>query len=381
MVGWNIKENVRKLKDISTLGITDTAANAISAFFWFYLAALLGETEYGQISHILAITGLASTVAMLGSENTLMVYPAKNVKIQSTIYLITGISGIITAITLFVLYNNIESSILVIGYVIFGLASHEILGRKLYKDYSKLLILQRVLMIGLCLGLYHLMGLNGIILGLGFAYFPYLVRIYQGFKEYKIDLGLIKTRYKFMTNSYLTRVIDTLGSSTDRLIIVPMFGYALLGNYQLGLQFLALLDVLPAIIYKYTLPHDSSGNPNIKLKKMTVIVSSIIASSAIILAPFVIPAIFPKFGAAIEIIQIMSLSIIPASISYSYTSKLLGSEKSKAVLIGYIVYLVVLIFGILSLGQIYGINGAAISMVIATTSQMSVLVITNKFSK
>jgi O-antigen/teichoic acid export membrane protein len=379
MTGWNVRENIRKLKDISTLGVTDTAANAISAFFWFYLAALLGETQYGQISHVLAITGLASTIAMLGSENTLMVYPAKNVKIQSTIYLITGISGIITAITVFALYNNIESSVLVVGYVIFGLASHEILGRKLYQDYAKLLIIQRVLMIGLCIGLYHALGLNGVILGLGLAYFPYLIRIYRGFKECKIEFGLLKTRHKFMANSYLTRVTDTLGSSTDRLIIAPMFGYALLGNYQLGLQFLALLDVLPAIVYKYTLPHDSSGNPNIKLKKITVVISTIIASLTIILAPLVIPAIFPKFNAAIEIIQILSISIIPASIAYAYTSRLLGSEKSKIVLIGYVLYLLVLVAGIITLGSVFGINGAAISMVIATTSQTIFLVTLSRY--
>ncbi len=378
---WNIRDNLRKLKDISTLGITDIAASAISAFFWFYIAALISETEYGQISHILAFTGLASTIAMLGSENTLMVYSAKNVKIQSTIYAITGIFGIIVSIAVFVLYQSAESSVLVIGYVIFGLASHEILGRKMYKLYSKFLITQKVLMIALSIGLYHVFGISGVILGLGIAYFPYLIRIYQGFKESKIDFGLVKTNFRFMTNSYLTRIVDVLGSSTDRLIIAPMFGYALLGNYQLGLQFLALLDILPIIVYKYTLPHDSSGNPNIKLKKVTIMISCIVSVLAVTLSPYLVPLFFPKYQVAIGIIQIMSVSVIPASISYAYSSKLLGAEKSKLVLFGYGIYLAVLVIGIFTLGNIFGINGAAASLVIATTSQAVFLVISSRFMK
>jgi len=184
-----------------------------------------------------------------------------------------------------------------------------------------------------------------------------------------------------MTNSYLTRIVDVLGSSTDRLIIAPMFGYALLGNYQLGLQFLALLDILPIIVYKYTLPHDSSGNPNIKLKKVTIMISCLVSVLAVTLSPYLVPLFFPKYQVAIGIIQIMSVSVIPASISYAYSSKLLGAEKSKLVLFGYGVYLAVLVLGIFTLGNVFGINGAAASLVIATTSQAVFLVISSRFMK
>ena len=69
-ISWKkIIHNVAKLRDVSTIGITDTVASAISAVFWFYMAALLGAEQYGEISYFLAIAGLASSLAMLGSDN------------------------------------------------------------------------------------------------------------------------------------------------------------------------------------------------------------------------------------------------------------------------------------------------------------------------
>ncbi len=377
----SIKNEIFKLKDISIIGISDTVASGISAIFWFFMAAVMGAEQYGELSYFLAIAGLASSIAMVGSENMLMVYPAKNVKIQSTTYFITSISGSIVTIIIFMLFLKIETSVLLVGYVIFGLASHEILGRKLYVTYSRFLISQRILMVVLAVGFYYIMGTDGVILGLGLAYFPYIIRIYKGFKETKIDFSLIRNRIGFIVNSYAMKVVDTLGSSTDRLIIGPMFGFALLGNYQLGYQFIALLDIIPTIVYKFTLPHDASGNENVKLKKGLIFVGIISALSGYFLSPIILPFTFPKYIEAIEIIQIMSLSMIPSSIAYAYTSKLLGAEKTKIVLIGYVVYLIALIIGIITLGEYFGINGAAFAIVISSTSQTVVLVTGEKFGK
>ena len=73
---------------------------------------------------------------------------------------------------------------MVIGYVIFGLATSEILGNKLYRSYSKYLILQKILMISLGIGLYSY-GVNGIIFGIALSYSPYLIRIYKEIRNTK----------------------------------------------------------------------------------------------------------------------------------------------------------------------------------------------------
>ena len=37
------------VKDLSLIGSIDIAAVSISAVFWFYVASLLGPTNYGEI--------------------------------------------------------------------------------------------------------------------------------------------------------------------------------------------------------------------------------------------------------------------------------------------------------------------------------------------
>ena len=56
---------------------------------------------------------------------------------------------------------------------------------------------------------------------------------------------------------------------TPSIFVAPLFGFAILGNYQLGIQLVAILGILPGIVYQYILPRDSSGESNKKLKKLT----------------------------------------------------------------------------------------------------------------
>ena len=376
-----IQKFILNIKGLSVIAISDIIASAISSIFWLFMASILGAENYGQINYFISIAAIASSLSILGSDNTLFVYTAKKIRLESTIYFITLISGVIASIILFLIFYNLEMSVLSLGYVIFGLAGHEILGRKLYATYSKFLITQRILMIVLSLGLYYILGSDGVLLGLGLAFFPYLIRIFKGFKETKIDFSLLKPRMNFMMNSYIMKIMDAFSGSVDKLIIAPLLGFVILGNYQLGIQFLSLLEILPAIAYKYTLPHDATGNSNIKLKKIIVIGSAGMAALGIIGAPIILPVVFPQYVESIGIIQIMSLAVIPASITYMYTSKFLGTENSKIVLLSSGTYFVVSLIGILILSSIYGINGAAVSLVIATTSQMCFLILAGYFLK
>ncbi len=380
--GWNkIKSIVTRFKDLTTLGFANILSSAISGIFWVYLASLLGTVHYGEVSYFIAIAGIASTISFLGAGNTIIVYTAKGEKIQSTIFFITIISGLIASIVLFFIFYDVGVSLYILGYLIFNLATAEILGRKLYTDYSKYLITQKILFVGFALAFYYLMGPQGVILGIAVSFFPYFLRVYKGFKESKINMSVIKSRFGFMMNSYGLDLSKTFSGQTDKLIIAPILGFALLGNYQLGIQFLSLLSLLPNIVYQYILPHDASGNPNIKLKKLTIVVSVFLAILGISLSPVVLPVLFPQFKEAIEVIQIISLAIIPFSINLVYTSKFLGNGKSKVILVGSGIYLLVQILGILFLGQLYGINGVSAALVLAATSESVYLVITDRFIK
>ena len=169
-----------------------------------------------------------------------------------------------------------------------------------------------------------------------------------------------------------------LGGSTDKLIIAPLLGFALLGNYQLGLQFLAMLNILPAIVYKYVLPHDASGESSIKLKLLTILASGIIALFAFFFSPWVVLQIFPKYLEAAEIIPILSLTIIPSTVILFYTSKFLGREDNIPIFIGSIMYLTMLIILIIILGRMFNLVGIATAFIISVTTQMIYFIIIDK---
>ena len=375
---WNKIKN-SGIKGITTIGISDIIGNGISAGFWFYLASLMSTESYGQISYFIAIGGIASTISLLGSANTITVHTAKNHKTESTLYITSLIITSISAIIVAIIFYNIEIMAYVFGAVIFGLSSSEILGRKLYKSYSKYVIIQKLLMVGLALGLYNLIGINGVILGLGLAFLPYTFRIYKGFRETKIDFSLFKKHSKFITYNYIISLSTSFSGHLDKIIIVPILGFAILGNYALAIQLLAILEIIPGIIFKYILPHDATGNPNKKLKQITILSSIGLAGIGIIVSPIIIPIFFPKYVEAIQVFQIVSVSIIPTTISFTIISKILGLEKSKLLLISSGIYLMSQISLILLLGKIYGINGVAVAFVISVSIQCIVLTYMDKF--
>jgi len=122
------------------------------------------------------------------------------------------------------------------------------------------------------------------------------------------------------------------------------------------------------IFYKYTLPHDASGSPTRKIKIVVVIVTVLITVLAFTILPTIIPIVFPKYVDAIESMQIVSLAVIPTTITLLFTSKFLGMEKSKVVLISKLVNLAVLISGVVILGQMFGVNGVATAFLLSAIS-------------
>jgi O-antigen/teichoic acid export membrane protein len=367
-------------KDITSLGIASFITNAIGGVFWLYMASMLGTEKYGEISYFISIAILASTIALLGMSTTVIVYTSKGVKIQSTAYLSGIISAITTSIILFYIFiNDVGISIYIFGFVTFTLITSNYLGQKLYSKYSKINIIQKILLVIFAVGFYHLMGLEGIILGIGISFILFFGIIIKSFKEMKIDYSIFRSRYKFILNSFLLDLTRASSGSVDKLIIAPLLGFALLGNYQLGIQYIALLHIVPGIVFQYTLAHDAIGNQNKSLKKIVILFSVLLAILSIIFAPIFVPILFPEFVEAVEIIQVMSLAIIPASIITTNASKYLGRTESKIVLIGSGVYLCSQIILILILGTIWGVNGATISIVIATTIHAFYYIIINRF--
>jgi len=380
-----IKDKIRKhfsvFKDISFLSIAFIVPSIIGAIFWFYVASLVGVEDYGEITYYLTIAGISSGVTMLGTQNSLTVYAAKGERLLPIISLITFPISAIGAIIVFFMFFNLGASIQVFSYVIFSLVTAEFLGRKLFKSYMKITIIQKLLMVILSIFLYFLLGSDGIIIGISFSFIPFIILYYKEFKNTKIDFKVLKDKKEFMINNYLLSFTRMFAGSIDKIIIVPIFGFTVLGNYALGMQFYVIMLIIPNIIYQYILPQDATGNPSIVLKKLTVFVSIVLTVLGIVLAPIIIELMFPEFLDAVIIIQIISLGVIPGTINFMYISKFLGNLQNKIVLISSGIFLVTIISGIIFLGELFDVHGIAVSFVLAGIAESIFLIYCNKFYK
>ena len=363
---------LQRIKELVTLGSGDVIGSVLSAIFWFYLASQIKPDAYGEIHWFLGIVGIFSYVALFGTLNTITVYSAKNIKIQSTLYLISLIAGaILSLVVIFVFpsFYEIDSGILLIAYVINTLALGDLLGRKLYSTYSKYVLTQKGLTLGLGLLFFYYFGYDGILFALALSYVFYIKRIFIIFREQKINFNLVKERIGFITNNYMMFLLAGFNGQIDKIIIAPLLGFTLLGNYSLALQAITIMMIFSAIFYKYILPQDSSGKNTKNLKIFAIIVSISVSLVGIFLGPTLIEVFFPKYLEAKDAIQIMSVVIAPSTIALILESQFLGSEKSRVVLIGAIISLVILICGMIILGLNFGIIGLAWSLIIATSAK------------
>ena len=374
----NFKEKIFGHKDLVSIGSANLLGNGISAIFWFSLASLINPEEYGQIHYFLAIAGMAQLLSLISTTNALQVYVAKNIKIHSTLFFISIIAGIVSSLVVFLFFSRTDTSLLVLGYIIFELSNGFLLGKKLFSNYAKFFLTQKILTVIFGFGLYFTFGVDGIIFGLVLSYVPYIWILVNEFRNTRIDFSLLKPRKGFLINNYGINISSAVGGQMDKLIIAPILGLELLGNYSLAMQFLVILLLLPTTVFKYLLTQDSSGKNTKNLKKNTIFASIGLAVFGIVVLPMIIPILFPNYIDTVIAIQIISVAIIPSTIGIFYDSKLLSIEKSKFLVIGKGIGFFTVISGFVILGPIYGIIGLAVTLVVSSCLQTLVVIIASK---
>ena len=372
---WKDIKNIRGLRDVTTIGSSNIIGTSITSVFWILIAGLLGTESYGELGYFLSIIGISSVIAMIGGGYTMQVYTAKGIKIESSLYFIGIITSTVAAVVLFLIFENLGVSISVIGIVVFNFILFETLGKKLYKKYFKIFVAQKILFVIISFVLYSVFGPEGILIGYGVSMLIFSQIIYKSFRNTVVDFSIIKERTKFISHVYLADLSATARNHVDKLIIAPLLGFSFLGNYFLGLQVLALMLIIPNIVFKYTLPEDSTGKSTGKIKILTIIISVCVALLGIFLAPLVIPIILPEYTDTVDLIPILSIVLIPRTISILLTSNFLGQENSKYVPIGNAITFGVLIITIFPLVELFGITGAAIAYVIGFSSNTVFMVI------
>ena len=212
-------------KSIGLIGSADIIGTGIATIFWFFLASQIEPTQYGEIHYLLSIAGLAYLISVIGTSESIMVYGAKNIKLQPTLFLISILAGIISSIIILLIFYRFDMSFIVLAYVINDLSIAYLIGKKLFSNYSKYILVQKILTLGFGLGFYYLFGIDGIIYGLALSYVHFVIIIFKVFRESKINFPLLKSHSGFITNNYAMNVIGGLRGNLDKIIIVPLIGF------------------------------------------------------------------------------------------------------------------------------------------------------------
>ena len=371
--------NKNNLKELSSIGFSDVIGTGVTALFWFFLASLIEPDQYGEIFFYLGIASIVSSVVLFASQNTITVYIAKKIRIQTTLYFISLCAAFVGSLVVILWFYRLDIGLVVFAYVINTLAIGEILGKKLFTTYSKYVLIQKFSFVLLGISFFYLFGINGILYAIALSYLAYIIIIFRGLKNDRINFPLVKEHIGFITNNYFFSIIQIVRSQIDKIIIPAVLSFTILGNYALALQIMAILIMFPNIIYKYILPYDASGQSNKKIKLLTIIVSILLSISGIVLAPTLIPIILPEYTESILAIQIMSVVVIPTAVTSILTSKLLGMENSRHVLVSRLISLILICPGMVILGTTFEIIGIAWAYVIANTASAISLGISSYF--
>ncbi|AJM91267.1 lipopolysaccharide biosynthesis protein [Nitrosopumilus piranensis] len=374
----SLKSIIRESKNLGLLGITIYSASLISGLFFLYIAPLLGPEKYGELSYLYSISNIIFALCFFGGGSIILIYIPKGVKIFPVIGIISLFSCFIGSVIAFIFLNDFVISLLILSLSISNLATNELLAKQQYKSYSKYIFTQRISFVVLSIGLYHVFDISGLLLGIGLSNLFFIPRIIFSFKESKIDFSLIKPRFKFMLNNYALWITRVGYGYMDRLIISPIHGFEILGNYELAGQIVAFMYIFPIVIHSFVQPRDAKKISTRKVKTGAIILSVLFAVLVSILAPIILPLLFDEFSTSIMFVSIMAFAIIPHMISRLNASRFLGNEMSKIVIIGSGLHLGVLILGIIVLGGQFGTMGLAISFLLSEITEAVFLSLMHK---
>ena len=371
----------KKFKDISLIGSAEIIGTAISSVFWLFLASQISPENYGEIFYYLGIAGIASAFVLFGTQNSITVFSSKNIQIESTLYFISLILGLVASFVIMIIFYRVDIVFLLFGYVINTLAMGELLGKKAFALYSKYILIQKILTLFLGISFFYIFNEEGILYALSISYIFFSIIIVKRFRKTKINFSILKDKSKFLFDNYIIEIITKSNTHLNKLIIAPFLGFAILGNFSLAMQLVNVGLVFTLIVFKYTITYDAQGQENKKLKKITLLVSIGISLLGVLLSPYLIPVFFSEYVEVIDVVQIAIFSIIPLTITKLYTSKFLGQENSKRVLFSKIISMVSFILGILVLGSFYGIIGVAFAYLFSSILESLCLIPKEKFLK
>jgi len=339
------------------------------------MASIFEQSEYGLLGFLMSIANVAHAVSSLGIGKTRIVYGSKKENIYSATYTVGLVSTSITSLIIYALTQNVGLAFLSWGLMMFLLKTSELNSKGEYRALAKHRILRSSLTVVLAIGLFQILGINGVILGFALATLPTFGGLYQYAKKKNFSIAILRPKVSFMTTSWLFKLNNMLFWWGDKLIIGTVFGLSFLGTYQLAAQYLMLLDTIPRALFQYLLPQESQGHQNKKIKILSVGIACFIVLISIMFVPYLIEFFFPDYSESIFPAQIMSIAIVPITIYSIFETQFFGKEKPRIAVIGTGLQTVFYFALLLILGAEYGLIGVAIAFLISTMIRVTYYII------
>jgi len=339
------------------------SSSGLQAIFYIIFAFLLSPEEYGRLSYLIAIAGVASIVSRFGLNHSVVVFQAKND--FSTVTQINFLALITTSIAAIILLSvDIFAAFLTLSSSIFLMYVHNLLGSKNYKQFVFWNMIKGALIIVIPVIGYLFFEFEGILLGIAIAYFISSLKYFQNISFGNDFLQKIKTNFKIFIHNFGVDASTNLVKFVDKLIIAPIAGFAILGIYQLNLQILIGLEIIPIALHSFLLSEESSGTKHLKTTIFVLLLSVVLVGLIIFLTPILIPEFFPKYKEGIESLQILVLSLIPLTISAILNAKLQAKNSTK---VGFsaIIRIGSLIILLIILGSNFGLMGLSYAVLLS----------------
>lgn len=366
-------------KGLAVVTSGNAFASLLGGLFWFLIATILPVNEYGILNFHISIATVGSLVALLGLNTVMVTFvPKGNMTVRNEAVQLSFISAAIISTITFVVIGSFTTSLLLFGLTLFTMSWSNAIATKSYRTYFLRVVAQRICQIGLSIAFYFSFGTEGLILGyaiaslaFSFDYFRYL--------KFNFSFPELKKKLTFMLHSYSQSVSTNISLYLDKLVVGQLFGFATLGLYQISFQFLMFLALIPMSLYQYLLPRESLNMEN----KRFVLAGMAVAITACLVFYFTVPVIidrfFPKFVDSIPSSQIMVLGVIPMTVSSILNSKFIGREKTRPVVIGSLVYIVLLLVCEVTLGGLFGLIGLSVSVLTSLIGQCLMLLLSSRF--
>lgn len=336
--------------------------------FYFLFAKILSVEIYGELIYLFSIATVSVIFSRFGLGLTNIVQLAKgNEKFTPQANVLHLI--LVTSISVFLFFINPYLSILTIGIAFFMMDLNLLQGKREYKKYIVISISCKIFIIIISLLLYYIMGFYGILLGTSIAVFVHSSHYLKSLFKWNFSFDQIKKLFVSNLHNFGVESAQILPNWTDKLLLVPLLGFSIVGIYQFGFQILLFFGILPTILYTYLLPEESSGRPTKKIILGSLILSIILSILMFFIAPMGVTLFFPKFEQSISIIQIFSVGLIFLTVITILNVKL-QSKESKLVGIGAVVRISSHLILIPLLWNIWEYEGLAIAVIISLLTHM-----------